>query len=141
MAFQHWSTGNGLPSDSTSCALEDREGNIWIGTDIGGLARLGGFAVVNYGTATGLPSSCVFGMAPGPEPETLWIATMRGAALCRVGPRPEVLEVLTTAQGLNNDWIWKVLLTPQKELWVLTDFSWQFRRPGQRSSSGATPWT
>ncbi len=138
-SFQHWSTGNGLPSDSTSCALEDREGNVWIGTDIGGLARLGGFAVVNYGTSTGLPNSCVFGIAPGPEPDSLWIATMRGAALLKVGPRPEVLEILTTAQGLDNDWIWKVFLTPQGELWVLTDFSWKFRRPGQKAFESPDP--
>lgn len=129
-SFEHWSEANGLPSNVVNCAYEDRERNLWIGTDIGGLARLGGKGVSNHGVRQGLPSPCVFGITAGDTADSLWLGTMRGAVHYQVRPRPRVLETLGAAEGLINDQVWKIRKTADGILWVLSDTALQFRRPG-----------
>ena len=129
-AFENWSEANGLPSNVVNCACEDRERNLWIGTDIGGLARLGGKAVSNHGEKQGLPSPCVFGITAGETADSLWLGTMRGAVHYQVRPRPRVLETLRAPEGLVNDQVWKIRKTTDGILWILSDTALQFRRPG-----------
>ncbi len=88
-ALEHWGTENGLPSNVVSVVLEDRENNVWVGTDIGGLARLSGMAVINHTERQGLPSACVFGITQGDSPDSLWLGTMRGAVHYQVRPQPQ----------------------------------------------------
>ena len=38
--ISHLTTRDGLPTDFVRCVTEDREGNIWTGTEGGGLCRL-----------------------------------------------------------------------------------------------------
>ena len=38
--MQHWSDTNGLPNGLLDCWLQDREGNVWLGLEGGGLVRL-----------------------------------------------------------------------------------------------------
>lgn len=130
--YERWTTATGLPSNVVNSVMEDREGNLWVGTDIGGLARLGTFAVSNHGLSQGLPSPCVFGIHPGPGPGTLWVGTLRGAALYRYAPRCEVLETIAAAQGLTNELVWKAVVARDGGLWLLTDTSLLWRRPGQK---------
>mgnify|MGYP001057474710 CR=1 FL=1 len=68
-----------LNGSAQDCAFEDRERNLWIGTDIGGLARLGGKAVSNHGKEQGLPSACVFGITAGDTADSLWLGTQMSA--------------------------------------------------------------
>ncbi len=129
---EHWGTANGVPSNVINASLEDREGNLWIGTYIGGLARLSGLAVINHTEKQGLPSSCVFGISPGDTPDSLWLGTLRGAVHYLVRPVPRVLETVRPSDGLLNEWVWKVLRTPDGTLWFLTDTVLYFRLPGEK---------
>ncbi|MCU0236795.1 MAG: diguanylate cyclase [Acidobacteria bacterium] len=129
--LEHWGPENGLPSKVVSAVLEDRENNVWVGTDIGGLARLSGMAVINHTEKQGLPSACVFGITPGDHPDSLWLGTMRGAVHYQVRPVPRVLESLRAEDGLGNEWVWKVLRTDDGTLWFMTDSALLFRRPGE----------
>jgi len=129
----HWGTDNGLPSNVINAALEDHEGNLWIGTYIGGLARLSGMAVINHTEKQGLPSPCVFGISPGDTPDSLWLGTLHGAVHYRVRPFPKVLEILRAGDGLGNEWIWKVLRTADNILWFQTDTSLRIRLPGEKT--------
>lgn len=131
--LEHWGMENGLPSNVVNDVLEDREGTVWVATDIGGLARLSNTAVINHGEKQGLPSSCVFGIIQGDGPDSLWLATMRGAAHYQVRPRPRVLEILDSRSGLDNEFVWKVLRSGDGVLWFLTDSALHFRRPGERA--------
>ncbi|MCU0253785.1 MAG: hypothetical protein MUE47_04515, partial [Acidobacteria bacterium] len=54
LRFRWFTTANGLTQNDVTCFAEDRDGNLWIGTEAGGATRLtrGGF--VAYGEAEGL---------------------------------------------------------------------------------------
>ncbi len=132
-ALEHWGTENGLPSSIVSAVLEDRENNIWVGTDIGGLARLSNTAVINHTEKQGLPSACVFGISPGDAPDSLWLGTMRGAVHYQVLPRPRVIETVRARDGLDNELVWKVLRSSDGTLWFLTDTALLFRRRGAKA--------
>ena len=132
-ALEHWGVDNGLPSNLVSVVLEDREKNIWVGTDIGGLARLSNMAVINHTEKQGLPSSCVFGITAGDGPDSLWLGTMRGAVHYQVRPRPRVLEIVQAKDGLENEWVWKVLRTADGTHWFMTDTILLFRRKGEKT--------
>jgi diguanylate cyclase (GGDEF)-like protein len=129
---EHWGTANGLPSSVINASLEDREGNLWIGTYIGGLARLSGLDVINHTEKQGLPSACVFGICPGGTPDSLWLGTLHGAVHYQVRPVPRVLETVRLSDGLPNEWVWKVLRTADGTLWFLTDTVLCYRRPGEK---------
>ena len=130
--LEHWRVENGLPSNLVSVVIEDREGNVWVGTDIGGLARLSNLAVINHTEKQGLPSACVFGISPGDTADSLWLGTNHGAVHYQVRPQPRVLEVVRAADGLDNEWVWKVLRTADGTLWFMTDTALQFRLRGEK---------
>ncbi|RPI18449.1 MAG: hypothetical protein EHM61_28790, partial [Acidobacteria bacterium] len=130
--FQHWDTSTGLPSEVVNLAFEDREGGLWVGTDIGGLAHLGGTQVSNYSDKQGLPNSCVFGISPGPTSDSLWVGTLQGLALLEVRPKPQVLEILDQQDGLENGLVWESATTRDGTLWIRTDTGVQYRPKGQK---------
>jgi len=128
--FASLTTANGLPTDVVSAAFEDGEGNLWVGTDIGGLVRELGPAVSHHGTGGDFPSPCVFGIGPGGSADSLWIATLRGAVHYQVRPTCRVLETVGAREGLRDQQVWKVVATPEGELWAQTETVYQVRRPG-----------
>jgi diguanylate cyclase (GGDEF)-like protein len=134
--LEHWGIENGLPSNLVSVILEDRENSVWIGTDIGGLARLSNMAVINHTEKQGLPSSCVFGISQGDTVDSLWLGTMRGAVHYQVRPKPKVLETVRASDGLENEWVWKVLRTADGTLWFMTDTTLFFRLKGEKVIRG-----
>lgn len=132
-ALEHWGTDNGLPSNVVNTVMEDRESNVWIGTDIGGLARLSNMAVINHTEKQGLPSACVFGITQGDTPDSLWLGTMRGAVHYQVRPLPKVLETVRAKDGLSNEWVWKVLRTSDGTVWFMTDTVLYYRLKGEKA--------
>lgn len=136
---EHWETDNGLPSNVINSVLEDREGSLWIATYIGGLARLSSIAWINHTEKQGLSSSCVFGIAPGDTADSLWLGTLRGAIHYQVRPLPGVLESIQAKDGLGNDWVWKILRTPDETLWFMTDTTLRYRLKGEKTIRELAP--
>ncbi len=130
VAFERWSTENGLPSNVVNFAFEDREENVWVGTDIGGLARFRGHLVRNLGRREGLPSQCVFSVSQTGGEGDLWIGTLRGAARLQRTPEPHVLEVVGEAEGLANELVFRAESGPDGTLWIWSEGGLQRRRPG-----------
>ncbi len=129
-SFERISTEQGLPSQIVNDTLEDDEGNLWVATDIGGLARLRSEAATLHGTDGSFPSACIFGITQGPRPGTLWVGTLDGAVVYRSSPPYGVAEAVTTATGLVDPQVWKVVTTPDGEDWAYTETTYQLRRPG-----------
>jgi PAS domain S-box-containing protein len=56
---ENYTSGDGLTHSACRFMFEDREGNIWIGTDGGGLIRFKRRNFITYGTESGLPEPVV----------------------------------------------------------------------------------
>ena len=75
--WKRFSVQDGLPDGWINTLLQDRDGDLWIGTNSGGLVRYDGERFTTYTRADGLGSDAVRAMAKD-EDGRLWIAA-RGA--------------------------------------------------------------
>lgn len=94
-----------LSNDDIEALMEDRAGNLWIGTFGGGLvckkARDGKYAA--YNTKNGLSDNLIFGLEEDAE-GGIWIATNSGLDRFINGK----FQVYTTADGLSGDSVYSV---------------------------------
>ena len=74
--LKHYSQEEGLPSPSVNVIEQDKEGFIWIGTDIG-LSRFDGYRFRNYTIIDGLPDNWVLDIQCDKQGR-LWIITKDG---------------------------------------------------------------
>jgi signal transduction histidine kinase/ligand-binding sensor domain-containing protein len=74
---QRISSADGLPDDRVGCWFQDREGNIWVGVDRGGLVRLREKKFHVIGTAEGLPIPVVSTVCED-DAGDVWIGTLGG---------------------------------------------------------------
>ena len=93
---------NGLEVEEIKCGYLDSEGNVWIGTDGGGLIKFGGDAILSYGVKDGLSSNAV--MSISSHKSTHLFATYN-AGLTIYGNE---IEVINERNGLIDDRIWCV---------------------------------
>lgn len=68
---------SGLWDVGASTVMEDREGNLWVGTVGGGLSRFLGESFVHFSKETPLHKNAVFAVEEV-EPDVFWIGTERG---------------------------------------------------------------
>lgn len=76
--FRNYGTEQGLPSPEVYCALEDRKGYMWFGTD-NGASRFDGYSFRNFGVEDGLTSNVIINI----HEDTLgriWFGTLTGEA-------------------------------------------------------------
>jgi len=76
--FTHFTTKNGLPSNTATSAAADKEGGIWFGT-FGGLSYFKGGKFSNYSVKDGLPSDTVNSLGLDSK-NNLWMSTPKGLA-------------------------------------------------------------
>ena len=99
--FTHDSSRNSLSNNVVNSILEDKKGNIWIGTK-SGLNRFdpqtGRFTV--YSTRDGLPDDHVLGILEDGK-GNLWISTNQG--LARFDPQTKAITNFTVADGLQSN--------------------------------------
>jgi len=77
--INHWQTlgeRNGLASNYINTIFEDREGNIWIGTNRG-VSRFDGNSIDNYSVGDGLVDNNVFAISQDAN-GAIWLGTARG---------------------------------------------------------------
>ncbi|HWD20001.1 MAG TPA: two-component regulator propeller domain-containing protein [Verrucomicrobiae bacterium] len=114
-AVLHLTTREGLPSDFVRCVTEDKEGDIWIGAEGGGLCRLKPALFETFDTAQGLASSQAMSVSEGTN--GMW-----------VGSNGDGLDYLTEGgvrhfgpeSGLKNGHVWAVVQDPRHVLWAGT---------------------
>ena len=58
---------------------------------------------------------------------------LHGAVHYQVRPLPKVLEIIQAKDGLGNDWVWKILRTPDGTLWFMTDTTLRYRLKGEKT--------
>jgi len=74
----HWTTGNGLPTNSFFEAGEDAAGDVWFSTVGQGVVRFRDGRFERFTTADGLPSDLVEDIFVHPASGDLWFTTNKG---------------------------------------------------------------
>jgi ligand-binding sensor domain-containing protein/class 3 adenylate cyclase len=77
--FTHYTTKDGLALDAVWCSATDKDGNLWFGTDGGGVSRFDGQSFTNYTMEHGLLSNSV-GTITQDKNGDLWFGTPAGAS-------------------------------------------------------------
>ena len=95
---------------------EDREGNLWLGSDGGGLVRLKKRAVTTYTTDEGLPSDVVWAVTDDGAGGA-WISTSSGLAHRQEGK----FVVYTADDGLLSSYVTALLRDRAGSLWIGSD--------------------
>ena len=115
----------GLPSKSTTAALKDKRGFIWVGTE-NGLCKFDGYSFKTYvnipGDTTSLTNNYINAVVED-QNGVFWVATMNG--LNKFDPVTEKFERFYHKENkrtsLSNNKIWSLLIDRTNKLWVGTD--------------------
>ena len=76
-AFRHFGLREGLPQSQITALLEDHQGFIWIGTETGGVARLGASGFKSFGAPEGLKARLVGALLEDAQGR-IWVASEQG---------------------------------------------------------------
>lgn len=109
---QNWQTSEGLPHNSPTCALQDGDGFLWIGTH-SGVARFDGSRFENFRARDGLTDNRVLAMRAAPDGR-LWVGTQRGAIVRDGG------DWSPPSVGLPAEPIWSIERAADGALWFGT---------------------
>ena len=130
--MSHFSRTNGLSHNWVRSLCEDREGNIWVGTAAGldGLRvrKVQMLSASDSFQGCGVLSFCITG------PDSAWVGT-EGAGLYHY--EGGAWTAYTQTNGLPNLFVWSVLQTAEKELFVGTWGGGLVRKTGDRFESPA----
>jgi len=110
-----------LATASILSTLEDHEGNIWVGTETGGLHILRDERFRTYGTRDGLSSDAATTVVED-NAGMLWVGTGGSGldAISRKGSTFSKVKTLTVRDGLSSNVILSLAAAPNGDLWVGT---------------------
>lgn len=106
-AFRRFGLRDGLPQSQVTALLEDRRGFLWVGTNTGGVARLGASGFTTFAGPQGLKALFIRALLESPD-GSIWVASQEGVSEIRgetvlTYGAAEGLEVLDTlALGLDG---------------------------------------
>lgn len=107
---------HGLCSDIIRAISEDTEGHIWFGTYQSGVCRYDGPQFTQFGVEQGMPSEMIQDILPLPTGEMLF-GTLNGLAV----KESKKLRTIKIEDGLSDNFIRCMALTPNQGLWVGTE--------------------
>lgn len=118
-----------LPEDKVRSFFQDRQGRLWVGTLGQGLAQVLDWNSNDNPTfqrypvrkdgGKGLSHGDIRAITQGPKGK-LWIATY-GGGINILNPETGAIEVLTTQNGLTNDFVYAILPDARGQFWVSTN--------------------
>ncbi|MFL5764953.1 MAG: two-component regulator propeller domain-containing protein [Bacteroidia bacterium] len=112
--IKNFSIEDGLPQSQVLYIFQDHSGEIWIGTNGGGVSRFDGVRFLNFSTKDGLKSNRVNYIAED-KSNTIWIGTMKGLAKFKNGKLIAVPDKL-----LDDLAIYTIQQHSDGELWLGT---------------------
>ncbi len=115
--FTTFTSDQGLALDGIICSYEDNNGNLWFGTNGGGVSRYDGKSFNNFTTAQGLASNTVSSIIQDIKGD-LWFGTIGGGVSRYDG---KYFSNFTTAQGLSNNTVYSISQDNNGALWFGTN--------------------
>lgn len=106
-AFRRFGLRDGLPQSQVTALLEDRRGFLWVGTNTGGVARLGASGFRAYAGPQGLKALFIRGLMEDAS-GSIWVASqegvseIRGETVLNYGPEQGLEPAEAAALGLDG---------------------------------------
>lgn len=113
---KHFSIKNGLVNNRVKNISEDREGNIWLGTDGGGIMRFASDELVSYSKLDGFSSDYVLSIIEDSKNE-LYFSTYGGGLNKFNGKR---IEIINENNSLGDNTVWSSAVFYDSSLWFGT---------------------
>ncbi len=112
----HLNVENGLVTNNVRTIAEDREGDIWIGTDGGGIQRFTSEEFVTFSKQDGLSSNYVLSIFEGKENE-IYFSTYNGGVSVY---DKQKFNVINKDKGLGDNTVWTSLAFNDSSYWFGT---------------------
>ncbi len=132
--FTTYTTDEGLSLDEIYCSYKDNLGNLWFGTNGGGINKYDGKNFTHYTTANGLAYNliwCIMQDSKG----NLWVGT-DGGGVSRYDGR--TFTNYTTAQGLAHNVVYCIIEDSKGNIWFGTNGGGISRYDGKSFASFST---
>lgn len=114
--FATFTTDNGLALDQVFCSYKDKEGNLWFGTNGGGVSKYDGKTFTNYTTAHGLANNIIWCITEDHK-GNIWFGTDGSGASKYDGKQ---FTNYTTSQGLAGNVIFGIAVDKENNIWFGT---------------------
>jgi ligand-binding sensor domain-containing protein/signal transduction histidine kinase len=105
-----------IKDNNIQALFEDREGNLWFGTEGGGVNRFSGGRFFNYTTSDGLAGNIIDAIYQDAE-GAIWIGTVNGLSRFK----DDTFLNFTTRDGLASDVVLAICEDGNGDLWVGTE--------------------
>jgi ligand-binding sensor domain-containing protein/class 3 adenylate cyclase len=115
--FTNFTTDNGLALDAVSCALTDRTGTLWFGTQGGGVSRYDGRSFVTFSSIQGLIGNHIYCITEDRN-GNIWFGTNGGGVSKYDG---KSFMNYSLAQGLSGKTIRCICEDKEGNLWFGTE--------------------
>ncbi len=115
LSISSFASPNGLTYDMVKSLFMDREGNLLIGTDGGGLNLLRDGKFTMYTEKVGLPDDFVYAIHEDPF-GAMWFSTEKGVGRLAEG----AITTFSAADGLADDHVISIASTPDGSVWMGT---------------------
>ncbi len=106
----------GNKSEIVRCIIQDKNGNIWFGTDGDGVSKFDGKSFTTYNEKDGLPSNQIFSILEDNK-GNLWFGTNGGGVSMFDG---NSFTNISVKEGLSNNNVWSILQDKDGNIWFGT---------------------
>ena len=114
--FSFYKTPQGLKQNTVRCMLQDKTGNLWLGTNGGGVCRYDGKSFTNFTEKEGLSNNSIYSILED-KTGNLWFATY-GGVCCYDG---KSFTNYTEKEGLINNHVYCIVEDKIGNLWFGTN--------------------
>ncbi|MBK6265383.1 SpoIIE family protein phosphatase [Marivirga sp. S37H4] len=115
--FTNFDTEEGLALGTITCGFMDKKGNLWWGTDGGGVSHYDGKKFTNFTTEQGLAHNSIYSITEDRN-GNIWLGTLGGGVSHYDG---KTFTTFTTEQGLVHDRIFRIIEDKAGNIWMGTD--------------------
>jgi signal transduction histidine kinase/ligand-binding sensor domain-containing protein len=121
--FRRWTVREGMSDDSMTALTEDRDGNLWVGTEHGGAMKITRNGFATYGEADGLSDVRITSVSENDAGRLSVIASNAQRPLNVFDGNRFVSAAIVLPAGMTHTWGWKQTIFQDREgdWWVPTN--------------------